>query len=97
MQVLPAAHRPLVADVRDLSDPATNVRIGSAILRGYLDDAGGDLDVALFRYSGGERGYVRRVGLRMRQFSSHFHGSADGLTKVSFYTSRGQDDSAHDQ
>lgn len=70
MQVLPAAHPQLIASTTDLSDPAINVRIGSAILRGYLDESGGDLDAALLRYSGGGRGYARRVVLRMQRFDA---------------------------
>jgi soluble lytic murein transglycosylase-like protein len=66
MQILPAAHPQLI----DLSDPAINVRIGSTILRGYLDESGGDLDAALLRYSGGGRGYARRVVLRMQRLDA---------------------------
>jgi soluble lytic murein transglycosylase-like protein len=69
MQVLPAAHPRLIAGT-DLSDPAINVRIGSTILRSYLDESGGDLDAALLRYSGGGRGYARRVVLRMQSFDA---------------------------
>ncbi|NPT44228.1 transglycosylase SLT domain-containing protein [Paraburkholderia sp. 1N] len=70
MQVLPAAHPQLIADTTDLSDPAINVRIGTTILRGYLDESGGDLDAALLRYSGGGRGYARRVVLRMQHLDA---------------------------
>ncbi|CAB3797411.1 hypothetical protein LMG28614_04566 [Paraburkholderia ultramafica] len=70
MQVLPAAHPQLIAGTTDLSDPAINVRIGSTILRDYLDESGGDLDAALLRYSGGGRGYARRVVLRMQRFDA---------------------------
>jgi len=70
MQVLPAAHPQLIAGATDLSDPAINVRIGSTILRRYLDESGGDLDAALLRYSGGGRGYARRVVLRMQRFDA---------------------------
>ncbi|HEX7911014.1 MAG TPA: lytic transglycosylase domain-containing protein [Paraburkholderia sp.] len=73
MQILPAAHPQLIAGVSDLSDPAINVRIGSAILRGYLDESGGDLDAALLRYSGGGRGYAHRVALRMQRFDASLH------------------------
>ncbi|WP_454829382.1 lytic transglycosylase domain-containing protein [Paraburkholderia xenovorans] len=59
-----------VAGAADLTDPAINVRIGSTILRRYLDQSGGDLDAALLRYSGGGRGYARRVVLRMRRFDA---------------------------
>jgi soluble lytic murein transglycosylase-like protein len=69
MQVLPAAHPRLIAGT-DLSDPAINVRIGSTILRTYLDESGGDLDAALLRYSGGGRGYARRVVSRMQRFDA---------------------------
>lgn len=70
MQILPAAHPQLIAGAADLTDPAINVRIGSTILRGYLDESGGDLDAALLRYSGGGRGYARRVVLRMQRFDA---------------------------
>ena len=70
MQVLPAAHPQLIATATDLSDPAINVRIGSTILRRYLDESGGDLDTALLRYSGGGRGYARRVVLNMQRFDA---------------------------
>jgi soluble lytic murein transglycosylase-like protein len=70
MQVLPAAHPQLIATATDLSDPAINVRIGSTILRRYLDESGGDLDAALLRYSGGGRGYARRVVLNMQRFDA---------------------------
>lgn len=70
MQILPAAHPQLIAGAADLSDPAINVRIGSTILRRYLDESGGDLDAALLRYSGGGRGYARRVVLRMQRFDA---------------------------
>ncbi|MFM0047554.1 transglycosylase SLT domain-containing protein [Paraburkholderia sediminicola] len=70
MQILPAAHPQLIAGTIDLSDPAINVRIGSTILRGYLDESGGDLDAALLRYNGGGRGYARRVVLRMQRLDA---------------------------
>ncbi|MFL9908784.1 lytic transglycosylase domain-containing protein [Paraburkholderia sp. RL17-337-BIB-A] len=70
MQILPAAHPRLIAGTTDLSDPAINVRIGSTILRDYLDESGGDLDAALLRYSGGGRGYARRVVLRMQRLDA---------------------------
>ncbi|NHV31701.1 lytic transglycosylase domain-containing protein [Burkholderia sp. D-99] len=70
MQVLPTAHRDLVAHVKDLSDPATNVRIGAAIFRGYLDDADGDVETALVRYNGGTKRYAQRVALRVQQFDA---------------------------
>jgi soluble lytic murein transglycosylase-like protein len=73
MQILPAAHPQLVSSGHDLSEPTENIRIGSSILREYLDASGGDLDVALKRYSGGGRGYAQRVAFRMREFSAVLH------------------------
>jgi soluble lytic murein transglycosylase-like protein len=70
MQVMPSAHPQLIAHAKDLSDPAVNVRIGTTILRDYLDAADGDLDAALFRYSGGGRGYARRVMSQMQNFNA---------------------------
>ncbi|CAD6559993.1 hypothetical protein LMG28727_07012 [Paraburkholderia kirstenboschensis] len=48
-KVLPTAHPQVIALNKDLSDPAANVRIGSSILRGYLDATQGDLNLALMR------------------------------------------------
>ncbi|WP_175837150.1 lytic transglycosylase domain-containing protein [Burkholderia anthina] len=75
MQVLPSAHRDLVAHVKDLSDPATNVRIGAAIFHGYLDDADGDVESALVRYNGGTKRYAQRVALRVQQFDAQLRRS----------------------
>lgn len=83
MQVLPSAHRQLLSGGKDLSDPVVNVTIGSSILRGYLDDAGGDMNSALSRYSGGGKGYARRVALQMQQFSERLHAQPDPFVKVS--------------
>ena len=96
MQILPAAHPQLLARAGDLFDPATNVHLGSAILRGYLDDADGDLGAALLRYSGGGRGYARRVGQRMQQFNAHFQSVANenASTKPFLYTAWHPDSSA---
>ncbi|WP_323048362.1 hypothetical protein [Paraburkholderia sp.] len=60
----------MIAGTTDLSDPAINVRIGSTILRDDLDESGGNLDAALLRYSGGGRGYARRVVLRMQRLNA---------------------------
>ena len=72
MQVLPSAHPKLVSGGKDLSDPAVNVTIGSSILRGYLDAAGGDVNSALSRYNGGGKGYAQRVAFHMQQFARFF-------------------------
>jgi soluble lytic murein transglycosylase-like protein len=81
MQILPAAHPQLVAASKDITEPAENVRIGSSILREYLDAAGGDLGTALKRYSGGDRGYAQRVVFHMRQFSASLHTPPEDFVK----------------
>nr|WP_175227151.1 transglycosylase SLT domain-containing protein [Paraburkholderia humisilvae] len=68
MQVVPSAHRPLLKDVKDLTEPDTNIEVGSAILYGYLKSAGGDLNAALKSY-GGSKAYADRVGLRAKAFA----------------------------
>lgn len=88
MQVLPSAHPQLLSGGKDLSDPAVNVTIGSSILRGYLDDSGGDLASALSRYSGGGKGYARRVALNMQQFSTRLHAQPDSFVKIALVEPR---------
>jgi soluble lytic murein transglycosylase-like protein len=88
MQVLPSAHPRLVSGGKDLSDPVVNVTIGSSILRGYLDASGGDLNEALSRYSGGGKGYARRVALHMQQFSARLQAQPDGFVKVALVEPR---------
>ena len=82
MQILPAAHPQVFASGNDMTEPAENVRIGSSILREYLDASGGDLGVALKRYSGGGKGYAQRVAFRMKQFSASLHTPSDDAAKV---------------
>lgn len=83
MQVLPTAHPRAFANVKELDDPAINVRIGSSILRGYLDAEGGDVDAALWRYSGGGKGYARKVAVHMRRFSAVLGGDTPPVVKLS--------------
>jgi soluble lytic murein transglycosylase-like protein len=40
MQVVPAAHRGLLRNVKDLTEPDANIEAGSAILHGYMQSAG---------------------------------------------------------
>jgi soluble lytic murein transglycosylase-like protein len=68
MQVVPSAHRPLLKNVKDLTEPDTNIEVGSAILYGYMKSAGGDLDAALKSY-GGSKAYAQMVGLRAKTFA----------------------------
>jgi soluble lytic murein transglycosylase-like protein len=72
MQVLPSQHRDRVLRTSDLTDARTNVRIGSAILREYIRASGGNLEDALYRYSGGAKGYTRRVGDRLSMMKAEF-------------------------
>lgn len=83
MQVLPAAHPRAFTDVKQLDDPAINVRIGSAILRDYLEASGGDIDAALWRYSGGGKDYAHHVALHMQRFNVMLRGNARPLEKLS--------------
>ncbi len=72
MQVMPATHHdftPPGSPRTDIRDPAGNIYVGTSILRRYLDQAGGDMEQALNRYSGGTRGYARRVVARWHYFS----------------------------
>ncbi len=66
MQVVPSAHKKLVRNV-DLTEPETNIEIGSSILHGYLKSAQGDVDAALKNY-GGSRAYAEKVSLRAKTF-----------------------------
>jgi hypothetical protein len=67
MQVVPAAHRSLLKDVKDLTAPDANIDAGSAILHGYLQAAGGDVGLALKSY-GGSKAYAQKVSLRADSF-----------------------------
>ncbi len=79
MQVLPRCHADLIAHLKpnqDLFDPEPNIDIGTRILKRYLDDAGGDITLALQRYSGGTRGYQGRIDVYWRSFAA-WPGPAD--------------------
>jgi soluble lytic murein transglycosylase-like protein len=72
MQVLPSQHRDRVLRTSDLTDASTNIRIGSAILQDYIRASDGKLDDALYRYSGGAKGYARRVANHVSMLRSAF-------------------------
>ena len=72
MQVLPSQHRDRVLRTSDLTDARTNVRIGSAILHDYIRASDGNLEDALHRYSGGAKGYAKRVANHMRMMKAEF-------------------------
>lgn len=68
MQVVPSAHRGLLRNVKDLTDPDVNIDVGSSILYGYKRAAGGDLDAAMKNY-GGSKAYAEKIRLRAAEFS----------------------------
>ncbi|WGS49692.1 lytic transglycosylase domain-containing protein [Paraburkholderia sp. D15] len=67
MQVVPGAHRGLLRNVKDLTEPTANIDVGSAILYGYMRSANGDLNAALKSY-GGSKAYAQKVSLRAEDF-----------------------------
>ncbi|OLL29450.1 lytic transglycosylase [Burkholderia sp. SRS-W-2-2016] len=69
MQVVPQAHRGLLRNVKDLTEPGANIEAGSAILYGYMRSANGDLNAALKSY-GGSKAYAQKVTLRVEDFSA---------------------------
>jgi soluble lytic murein transglycosylase-like protein len=68
MQVVPSAHRRLLKNVNDLTEPTANIEVGSAILYGYMQSANGDLNAALKSY-GGSKAYAEKVSLRANAFA----------------------------
>ncbi|CAB3765442.1 lytic transglycosylase [Burkholderia sp. MSh2] len=67
MQVVPAAHRGLLRNVKDLTEPNANVDAGSAILSGYVRAAGGNVQAGLKSY-GGSNAYAAKVMQRVDSF-----------------------------
>ena len=71
MQIQPRWHEEEMKrlGVTDLLDPEENIQLGCAILRGILDQAGGDVDKALTIYNrghdDGSREYTDRVKSKM--------------------------------
>lgn len=59
MQVVPSAHRGLLRNVKDLTEPTANIEAGSAILYGYMRSANGDMNAALRSY-GGSQAYAQK-------------------------------------
>ena len=68
MQVVPGAHRGMLRNVKDLTEPTTNIEVGSAILYGYMRSANGDMNAALKSY-GGSQAYAQKVSLRVEDFA----------------------------
>ncbi len=79
MQVVPAAHRRLVQHV-DLTQPAANIDVGSAILRGYIESAQGDVAAALKNY-GGSTAYAHKVSLHAHDFEINAGASAASIDR----------------
>jgi hypothetical protein len=76
MQVVPQAHRGLLRNVKDLTEPGVNIEVGSAILYGYMRSANGDMNAALKSY-GGSMAYAQKVNLRVEDFAA-IAAPADG-------------------
>ncbi|CAM2154160.1 Lytic transglycosylase [Pararobbsia alpina] len=68
MQVVPSSHRQLVKG-KDLTEPTVNIDTGSAILHGYVDSAGGDVESGLRSYGG--RNYVAKVSNQAKLFEAN--------------------------
>ncbi|MCA8037308.1 lytic transglycosylase domain-containing protein [Burkholderia arboris] len=68
MQVVPSAHRGMLRDVKDLTEPNANVEVGSRILSGYVKAAGGNVLAGLKSYSGGSSAYAAKVMQRVDSF-----------------------------
>lgn len=67
MQVVPGAHRGMLRDVKDLTEPNANVDAGSRILSGYVRAAGGNVQAGLKSY-GGSNAYAAKVMQRVDTF-----------------------------
>ena len=68
MQVMPFWKKEIGHPRDDLFFPRTNLRYGCTILSYYLKSAGGDLEVALYRYNGaGDKAYPHKVLLAFNE------------------------------
>jgi len=68
MQVVPSAHRGMLRNVKDLTEPNANVEAGSRILSSYVKAAGGNVQAGLKSYSGGSSAYAAKVMQRVDSF-----------------------------
>jgi hypothetical protein len=75
MQVVPSAHRNLLRNVKDLTNPDVNIDVGSSILYGYKRAAGGDLNAAMKSY-GGSTAYAQKIQTRAVEFNHLFETPA---------------------
>lgn len=67
MQVVPAARRGLLRNVKNLTELNANVEADSAILSGYVKAARGNVQAALKSY-GGSNAYAAKVMQRVDSF-----------------------------
>lgn len=58
-----------------ISKPDVNIRLGAKVLDVYLQEAGGNLDEALKRYSGGATDYAKKVRSAHRKIVSAIDGN----------------------
>ncbi|HTJ91961.1 MAG TPA: lytic transglycosylase domain-containing protein [Pararobbsia sp.] len=91
MQVVPSSHRQLIKG-KDLTEPSVNIDTGSAILHGYVDSAGGDLEAGLRSYGG--KNYVAKITHQLKQFDATLDDVAPASDTVS--ASASSSDSASD-
>jgi soluble lytic murein transglycosylase-like protein len=82
MQVVPSAHRNLLRNVKDLTDPDVNIDVGSSILYGYMRHAGGDLNAAMKSY-GGSTAYAQKIRARAEEFAPLFAAQPSGTSAAS--------------
>lgn len=61
MQVVRRWHRDKLHPSESLFDPEVNIRVGVDVLEEYLDQANGDLNSALRKYSGNAQGYANSI------------------------------------
>jgi soluble lytic murein transglycosylase-like protein len=66
-KVVPSAHRGMLRNVKDLTEPNANVEAGSKILSGYVRAAGGNVQAGLKSY-GGSNAYAAKVMQRVDTF-----------------------------
>lgn len=86
MQVVPRFHlEKLKTDDPDkeLASPASNVRVGSAIVAEYLDKERGNLPRALARYSGKATSYHEKVARNQRKLEALLANAASPRPRMS--------------
>ncbi|WP_425511432.1 transglycosylase SLT domain-containing protein [Pararobbsia alpina] len=82
MQIVPSSHRKLLKGVKDLTEPTANIEMGSQILHGYVDSAGGNVEAGLRSYGGGKN-YVAKVSDQARLFEAKLNDMQAAAGQVS--------------